>query len=143
MAWPNPRALATAACLLLAGLPWLTAQKHDQNPGPASQPASVSAASRQGYVPIEQLRVGDRVLAQNPEHSTGETASDTQVNPGTWRHLVLEADNRWAAAVPHSKPSKLLRSLERSAAQETWRGSITGCGSPDRRPDERLGSWKY
>jgi YD repeat-containing protein len=62
IAWPNPRALATVALLLLAGLPWLTAGKHDQ-PGAALQPASVSAASRQSYVSIEQLRVGDRVLA--------------------------------------------------------------------------------
>jgi hypothetical protein len=85
--------------LLLAGLPWLMAPKHDQL-GAAFQPASVSAASRHGYVTIEQLRVGERVLAENPEHGTDETASDTQADPDTWRHLVLEADYRWADGTP-------------------------------------------
>lgn len=116
-------ALATAALLLLAGLPWLTAGKQDPR-GAAFQPASVSAASRHGYVPIEQLRVGDRVLAENPEHSAGEAASDTQVDPSTWRHLVLEADYRWPDGTPDPIRVETLQSPNWIAAQGAEVGQL-------------------
>lgn len=39
---------------------------------------------------IEDIRVGDRVLADNPEV---DSPSETQVNPVTWRKLVLRAEH--------------------------------------------------
>jgi len=56
--------------------------------------AEHDAAGALGYRTknIEDIRVGDRVLADNPDV---ESPSETQVSTATWRKLRLRAEERW------------------------------------------------
>ncbi len=47
------------------------------------------------FVEIEQIRVGQRVFAENPDPSQPNRIPHTAVDPHTWRRLVLEADYQW------------------------------------------------
>ena len=57
--------------------------------GLQSQPQSSSTRS------IESLRVGQRVLAENPDSKATESTGDTAVDPATWRCVRLQARERW------------------------------------------------
>jgi hypothetical protein len=83
---------------MLAGLSWLIGTTNDSQSvtNSLSVTQHSSATPPVQFVPIEELRVGDRVMANNPESSQVEPATDTQADPRTWRHIVLEADYRWA-----------------------------------------------
>jgi hypothetical protein len=50
------------------------------------------AAIQRTFRPIEELRVGDRVVSDNPET---ETPLESKVDPRTWRLLKLYAEERW------------------------------------------------
>jgi hypothetical protein len=54
--------------------------------------ASAHPAAR----PIEEIRVGQRVVAGNPDRSDLAQCNDTKVDPKTWRLLRLHAEDRWA-----------------------------------------------
>jgi hypothetical protein len=56
---------------------------------------SVSAAKQPDHRAIEQIRVGQRVIAGNPERADARFAADTAVDPATWRLLRLHAEDRW------------------------------------------------
>lgn len=82
---------------MLAGLSWLIGTTKDSHSvtNSLSVTKHSSAIPPVQFVPIEGLRVGDRVMANNPESSQVEPATDNQVDPRTWRHIVMEADLRW------------------------------------------------
>jgi hypothetical protein len=50
------------------------------------------AAGRTRVRPIESIRVGDRVLADNPDV---ESSRRSQVDPSTWRRVHLQAETSW------------------------------------------------
>ncbi len=54
--------------------------------------ASPTASGSQKFVNIEHIRVGDRVLADDPDV---DASPATAVNPATWRKLVLRAESTW------------------------------------------------
>jgi RHS repeat-associated protein len=88
--------------LMLAGLSWLIGMTNDSQSvtNSLSVTQHSSATLPVQFVPIEELRVGDRVMADNPDNSQVEPATDTQVDPRTWRHIVMEADLRWDDGTP-------------------------------------------
>lgn len=47
---------------------------------------------RRTFKPIEELRVGERVLADNPDEAS---PAQTAVDPSTWRRLTLYAEETW------------------------------------------------
>ena len=49
-----------------------------------------STAASLAFTPIEQIKVGMRVAARNPEVSDSERAGFTDPDPATWRKLTLE-----------------------------------------------------
>jgi len=67
---------------------------------PESRPPAASLRHRAGPEAtsglqtknIEQIRVGERVVADNPDV---DSPAETQVDPKTWRKLVLRAEERW------------------------------------------------
>jgi hypothetical protein len=56
-----------------------------------AMPRSADRIER-SFLNIEDLRVGDRVVADNPDVDTPE---ETAVDPATWRLLRLYAEQRW------------------------------------------------
>ena len=76
------------AGLLLAVLPALS------TPTEAEPGALAVAAAEPEFIPamrpIIEFRVGDAVLADQ-EHGDNDTSLGTQVDPQTWKHLVLKA----------------------------------------------------
>lgn len=50
------------------------------------------AEFRRTFKAIEDLRVGDRVLADNPDEASPD---QTAIDPATWRLLTLFAEDRW------------------------------------------------
>jgi hypothetical protein len=58
----------------------------------SARAASAFAAPRLTTTNIEDIRVGDRVLADNPDV---DSPSETAVDPATWRKLRLRAIDRW------------------------------------------------
>jgi hypothetical protein len=87
-----------AACLLLAGLfagraVW-SGSKSSFPITPATTALS-SAAKQPTHRAIEQIRVGQRVTAGNPEMAGSPLAADSAVDLGTWRLLRLHAEDRW------------------------------------------------
>ena len=87
------------ACLLLAsGLLWsgLSGTSNPAQPLHASmiQPTSrMAPTANKKFVtkPIRDIRVGDRVLARNPEVSDAERAEAIEPDPATWRHVKTHA----------------------------------------------------
>ena len=85
------------ACLLLAsGLLWsgLSGTSNPAQPLHASmiQPASrIAPTANKKFVtkPIRDIRVGDRVLARNPEVSDAERAAAIEPDPATWRQIRM------------------------------------------------------
>ncbi len=61
----------------------------------SAPPLTPRETGRRRFVPIETLRVGDRVLADNPEDDKPAAAQLTQVDPATWRKLVLQGRLVW------------------------------------------------
>jgi hypothetical protein len=87
-----------AACLLLAGLfagKAVWSGSNSSFPITRATPASVSAAKQPANRAIEQIRVGQRVIAGNPERADSPLAADSAVDPVTWRLLRLHAEDRW------------------------------------------------
>ena len=70
-------------CLVLASLAGFLAMASPQQAAEESH-TRIEEAVR----PIASFRVGDAVLA-DAEHGDGDTALGSQVDPATWRHLVL------------------------------------------------------
>ena len=64
------------------------------DPAPVAQPATHQAAEKfvdsLTYIPIEEIRVGMRVLACNPEVSAADRAKFRDPNPATWRKMTLK-----------------------------------------------------
>jgi hypothetical protein len=96
--------IAVAAGFLFAGLCFLKAmpgsplRAEARESTPRLRAAAQSTAAF-GYRTknIEDIRVGDRVLADNPDI---ETSPETQVDPSTWRKLSLRAEARWEDGTP-------------------------------------------
>ena len=68
--------------------------------------AAVSSGS--GTRPIETIRVGDRVLARNPEVTNAERAARVEPNWAEWYHVSLELPIASADQV-HSAPQPVMR----------------------------------
>jgi hypothetical protein len=87
-----------AACLLLAALfagKAVWSGSKSSLPITKATPASVSAARQPAHSAIEQVRVGQRVIAGNPEMADAGLVADSDVDPATWRLLRLHAEDRW------------------------------------------------
>src|SRR5487761_1215010 len=85
------------ACLVLAALFGL-------RPPAAPQPATLgsargvgisAAAPRHVTRSIEEIRVGQRVLGENPDLAEWEHGTQTAVDPAAWRLVRLRAEGRW------------------------------------------------
>lgn len=59
------------------------------NPASLSSPAPATQK-------IEDIRVGQRVVAENPDPESSARTADLVVDPATWRLLRLRAEERWA-----------------------------------------------
>jgi hypothetical protein len=44
---------------------------------------------------IENIRVGQRVIAHNPDGASSARTAQLKVDPSTWRRLRLQARDRW------------------------------------------------
>ncbi|GAB6188039.1 hypothetical protein [Thermopirellula anaerolimosa] len=95
----SPRHATTAwvlLCALLAGCCfWLGLGKQSPPQGVRHASAGALALPAPQTRPIEAVRVGQRVLARNPELGETERFASTAVDSATWRKLRLLADNRW------------------------------------------------
>ncbi|HHK42354.1 MAG TPA: hypothetical protein ENJ50_08045, partial [Planctomycetaceae bacterium] len=93
-----------AASLLLVGMArWWSGESRRPARSDHLRPAVVSTtsapvsaeSSHRGLVPIEALRVGDRVLADTPDDDRPAGWAETSVDPATWRKLSLRAEVEW------------------------------------------------
>ncbi|MGH7139388.1 MAG: polymorphic toxin-type HINT domain-containing protein, partial [Pirellulales bacterium] len=100
----SPRAtlknrLATAwlmACLLLAAFVGLRPPAAPRRGGvPPAHTVASPVRSKHATRSIEDIRVGERVLGENPELAESEHSTRTAVDPETWRLVRLHADCRW------------------------------------------------
>ncbi|WP_460185705.1 polymorphic toxin-type HINT domain-containing protein [Thermopirellula anaerolimosa] len=83
-------------CALLAGCCfWLGLGKEPPSYRVNRAAASAISLPAPQTRPIEAVRVGQRVIARNPELGEAERSTATAVDPATWRKLRLVADNRW------------------------------------------------
>ncbi|MGH7136787.1 MAG: polymorphic toxin-type HINT domain-containing protein, partial [Pirellulales bacterium] len=89
------------ACLALAA--WLGVRP----PAAPSRSRNLAAAvsgvrapsEKHASVAIENIRVGQRVLGENPELGHGEHSTETAVDPATWRLLKLHAEQRYEGGI--------------------------------------------
>jgi hypothetical protein len=77
----EPKRLASATPL--SGASWTE---------PSRSAEDVPSASRYKFRAIEELRVGDRVVSDNPDV---DSPVETAIDPNTWRRLRLYAEERW------------------------------------------------
>ena len=92
-----------AACVLFAG--WLgfgtigrdsTVRKaSDLEPRAVAAAESVLPATALRTKNIEDIRVGDRVVAGNPEMAEDELPFDSAIDPVTWKLVRLRAEDYW------------------------------------------------
>jgi len=91
-----------AACVLFAS--WLgfgttgrdptVRNASDLEPRAVASAASVLPAAAPRTKNIEDIRVGERVMARNPQLTEADRTSKTDVDPATWRLLKLRATTR-------------------------------------------------
>ncbi|MGH7137576.1 MAG: hypothetical protein ACREHD_17660, partial [Pirellulales bacterium] len=83
------------ACLVLAG--WLGLRSPTVGvPSTGATTGRIAAkADNHASVAIENIRVGQRVLGENPDLAGSQHNTRTAVDPATWRLLKLHADWRW------------------------------------------------
>ncbi|MGH7137580.1 MAG: hypothetical protein ACREHD_17680, partial [Pirellulales bacterium] len=83
------------ACLVLAG--WLGLRSPTVGvPSTGATTGRIAAkADNHATVAIENIRVGQRVLGENPDLAGSPHNTRTAVDPATWRLLKLHADWRW------------------------------------------------
>ncbi len=55
----------------------------------------VSHRAETSFLPIEQVRVGDRVISDNPDDGITAGNHESSVDPTSWRKLVLESEWIW------------------------------------------------
>ena len=91
-----------ATCCLLAALVFGFSSRSARDPlaNPTRDHSTVGAVARtrETHHPerkIEDLRVGMRVLARNPDSNEIERAAPTKVDPATWRLIRLQSIERW------------------------------------------------
>lgn len=82
-------------CLLLAGgflINGLAGTSRDEHALAAVHPNPAATTAPAKYVtkPIRDIRVGERVLARNPEVTDAERTLAVEPDPATWRHIELE-----------------------------------------------------
>jgi hypothetical protein len=120
--------MASAFRFGLAGLLLLAAAlafRMESSVGPpvvsrlTSTPANVSDR----FAVIEQIRVGERVFADNPDLLTPVDNTRTAVDPQTWQHLILQADFQWPDGTPDPVFVETLQPQEWMAAQQVTEGS--------------------
>jgi hypothetical protein len=82
-----------SAILLLSALPgeWFRNPAKARSVGVA--PANTQPALN--FKCIEDIRVGDRVIADNPDLHGGKRFSGTRVDPTTWKKIRLYAESVW------------------------------------------------
>ena len=86
-----------AACLLLSGwVGWRDARPAVSGRGVAARRTSDVSAFASPTKPIEQIRVGQRVVAKTPDLVTAGRPGGTAVDPAMWRLLTLHAEQRWS-----------------------------------------------
>src|SRR5208282_4450884 len=72
---------------------------------------------------IETVRVGQRVLARNPDSLDAERIGATAVNPTTWRHLSLRAVVRDSSGDEDRVEVETLQPPEWVEAQRAYPGN--------------------
>ena len=99
IAWLAIAAALLARPLLLSG--GASQQVASASPTAGSELRSAaqtqpSTQLRREFRPIEELRVGDRVVSDNPDVAPADKlGGKTAVDPATWRMLRLYAEERW------------------------------------------------
>jgi len=86
------------ACLLIAALFADKANWHPSAPRstvPTASAVSVAPAKQPPWRPIEAIRVGQRVIAGNPDLGDAASTEDTAVDRATWRLVRLHGEDRW------------------------------------------------
>ena len=86
--WWLSRCLLLASLLLGSSLPWRL------GPRPAESAPAVAQPDRPRTQEIETIRVGQRVVARNPQPEAVPRTT-AEVDPTTWRLLRLRAESRW------------------------------------------------
>ena len=86
-------------------------------PGTETRPTRSSFVG--SWKTIESLRVGDRVIADDPDADVPE---QTQVNPATWRLLKLRAERTWPDETVSDLNVEMLQPLEWVEAQRAQVG---------------------
>jgi hypothetical protein len=82
-----------AACLLIAGGLGASALLLEEG----SSPSVLGQQELAGVAtPIEQIRVGQRVVANSPDLAASDHDDSTAVDPSTWKLVRLYAEERWS-----------------------------------------------
>jgi hypothetical protein len=89
-------AIWLAACLVLASIIGLRSSSGPRHPRLATEATAAVSAQAHATRAIEDIRVGQRVLGENPDLSESEHRNETVVAPATWRLVRLHAEGRWA-----------------------------------------------
>ncbi|MGH7138024.1 MAG: polymorphic toxin-type HINT domain-containing protein, partial [Pirellulales bacterium] len=84
------------ACLVLAGWLGLRSPTAGVRSARATTGRNAAKADNHASVAIENIRVGQRVLGENPELVESEHSARTAIDRATWRLLKLHSDCRWA-----------------------------------------------
>jgi hypothetical protein len=83
------------ACLALAGVFGLRPPAAPQRPAVIASASQAHARPQHASRAIEDIRVGQRVLGENPDLADSEHSTETAVDPATWRLVRLHAEGRW------------------------------------------------
>jgi hypothetical protein len=83
------------ACLLLAALFAGKALFGTSSFSSAPLAKAATAARQPVTQTIETIRVGQRVVAHNPDPDSSVRTANLKVDPATWRFLRLQAEDRW------------------------------------------------
>ncbi len=120
-----------AASLLLALLAgWWSGAGRDGvgvehlTPAVRSAAEAVPKTSERGFVSIEAIRVGDRVLADNPDDGRPASSQPTEVDSSTWRKLVLRGELVWEDGTVDDVNVETLQPPEWVAAHDARVGNL-------------------
>ncbi|MGO8753386.1 MAG: putative toxin, partial [Thermoguttaceae bacterium] len=84
------------ACLLIAAVFAGKALFGTSSFSAAALPKAVATHAHQSASQsIETIRVGERVVAHNPDPDSSVRTANLKVDPATWRFLRLQAEDRW------------------------------------------------
>lgn len=91
---------------------------------PANRPAVATRVPTTSARAIESIRIGQRVMGENPDLAASDHSTATAVDPRTWRLLRLHGEERWSDGTLDTIEVETLQPLDWLREHRARRGAF-------------------